>query len=100
MLVVETWNLLEQREDPDQVAKGADGQHVGVNRLHKVVHHPVLDHVKTLAESEIAHDVEAVKVEHCRRIERQPLHLFQLFEEQVRVLCDSGLVISEGLKSR
>lgn len=69
-----------------------------MQRSHEIVLHPLLQHAKRFTECQIAHDVEAVKIEPVRDIHRFSLPFLDASKQLVCVVCNSELVIAQSWK--
>lgn len=82
---VQEGDRFDDWEEPDEVRKGTNSHHVGMNHLHVIVNDAVFEHVERLSKCQIAHDIKAVKMEPLGYIQWRVFGFIDLFQQLVGV---------------
>lgn len=63
IVAVQERNSLDNGEKPNEMRECTNCHHVGVDNLHIIMNDAIFEHVKGFAKSQVAHDVETIKIE-------------------------------------
>lgn len=93
---IQNRRLLENWEEPHQVAKQANVLHVSMQTDHEIMLHALLKHAERLSPGKVTHDIETVEVKPVGHIDWLASGFCKALKQLVGVLYDAGFVLAKS----